>query len=185
MLDISLVRQHLCALKMSLWSMPIKSHFSWLWIEQAVYLVFRHVHACKALHARSFLFLASRALEVLPKAPAPEPRKLTTTELKRLQNQEESTLRELRLFLRETLNKLGRDRKFGLFAKPVDIEDVRLHTQWSLYFTTLYFKTTKIIRPSIFVQFVCCWTSILRRFDTLLKILKKFLKLSFCKGNDV
>lgn len=70
------------------------------------------------------MFLATRLLEVLPKAPAPEPRKLTERELKALYNQEEATLRELRLFLRDVINKLGRDRKFQIFAKPVDLEDV-------------------------------------------------------------
>lgn len=67
---------------------------------------------------------AQRVLEVLPKAPPPEPRKLTDVELRKLQEHEESTLTELRLFLRDTLNKLGRDRKFFIFTKPVDIEDV-------------------------------------------------------------
>ena len=38
--------------------------------------------------------------------------------------QEEATLRELRLFLRDVLNKLGRDRKFSIFTKPVDEEEV-------------------------------------------------------------
>ena len=33
-------------------------------------------------------------------------------------------MRELRLFLRDILNKLGRDRKFQIFAKPVDEEEV-------------------------------------------------------------
>lgn len=67
---------------------------------------------------------AQRMLEVLPKAPPPEPKKLTDYELKKLQEHEEATLTELRLFLRDTLNKLGRDRKFFIFTKPVDIEDV-------------------------------------------------------------
>ncbi|XP_060557412.1 ATPase family AAA domain-containing protein 2-like isoform X2 [Ruditapes philippinarum] len=67
---------------------------------------------------------AQRLLEVLPKAPPPEPRKLTEQELKKLHEHEEATLTELRLFLRDTLNKLGRDRKFFIFTKPVDIEDV-------------------------------------------------------------
>jgi hypothetical protein len=70
------------------------------------------------------LFSAQRLLEVLPKAPPPEPRKLTEQELKKLHEHEEATLTELRLFLRDTLNKLGRDRKFFIFTKPVDIEDV-------------------------------------------------------------
>ena len=72
------------------------------------------------------LFAAKRMLEVLPKAPPPEPRKLTENEQKKLYNAEEIILRELRLFLRDVINKLGRDRKFGIFAKPVDIEDVRM-----------------------------------------------------------
>lgn len=72
----------------------------------------------------SLNFAAQKALEVLPKAPPPEPRKLTDNELKRLNQQEEATMRELRLFLRDVLNKLGRDRKFQIFAKPVDEEEV-------------------------------------------------------------
>jgi glycerophosphoryl diester phosphodiesterase len=64
-------------------------------------------------------------LEELPRAAPPEPRQLTATELKKLQSQEEVTLRELRLFLRDVLNKLGRDRKFVIFTKPVDEEEVR------------------------------------------------------------
>ena len=70
-------------------------------------------------------FVAHRALELLPKAPPPEPRKLTDSELKLLNQQEEATMRELRLFLRDILNKLGRDRKFQIFAKPVDEEEVK------------------------------------------------------------
>lgn len=63
-------------------------------------------------------------LEVLPKAPPPEPRKLTEQEQQKLLEHEEATLTELRLFLRDVLNKLGQDRKFFIFTKPVDIEDV-------------------------------------------------------------
>lgn len=67
---------------------------------------------------------AGKPIETLPKAQKPEPRKLSPSELKRLHEQEEATLRELRLFLRDVINKLARDRKFGVFAKPVDVEDV-------------------------------------------------------------
>lgn len=63
-------------------------------------------------------------LEVLPKAKPAEPHKLTESELKRLRMQEDGTLRELRIFLRSVANRLVRDRKFGIFAKPVDIEEV-------------------------------------------------------------
>lgn len=49
---------------------------------------------------------------------------LTEIEEKSLWKQEEAVLRELRLFLRDMLNKLARDRKFNIFAKPVDNEEV-------------------------------------------------------------
>ncbi|XP_064605176.1 ATPase family AAA domain-containing protein 2-like isoform X2 [Liolophura sinensis] len=67
---------------------------------------------------------ALRALEVLPKAPPPKPRELTQEEKKKMEQQEEATNRELRLFLRDALNKIARDRKFNIFAKPVDVEEV-------------------------------------------------------------
>ena len=67
---------------------------------------------------------ARRVLEPLKKAPPPEPRKLTEKEQKKLMEQEEDTLRELRIFLRDILSKLGREKKFTIFTKPVDIEDV-------------------------------------------------------------
>ncbi|XP_064486868.1 ATPase family AAA domain-containing protein 2-like [Ornithodoros turicata] len=60
----------------------------------------------------------------LPAAPPPEPRKLTETELERLRQQEEATLRELRLFLRDILAKLMRDRRYTMFCKPVDAAEV-------------------------------------------------------------
>ena len=63
-------------------------------------------------------------LETLPRAPPPKPRQLTAAELRQLRQQEEATLREMRLFLRDVLNKLAKDRKFNIFAKPVDAEDV-------------------------------------------------------------
>ena len=40
-------------------------------------------------------------------------------------------MRELRLFLRDMTNKLARDRKFQIFAKPVDVEEVR---RWPRFF---------------------------------------------------
>ena len=71
-----------------------------------------------------FLFAARRVLEPLAKAPPPEPRKLTDREQRKLIEQEDDTLRELRIFLRDILSKLGREKKFGIFTKPVDIEEV-------------------------------------------------------------
>lgn len=66
-------------------------------------------------------------MEVLPKAPSAKPAKLTDAEEKALWDQEEAILRELRLFLRDMLNKLARDRKFNTFSKPVDEEEVYHH----------------------------------------------------------
>lgn len=71
-----------------------------------------------------------KPLEVLPLAPAQEPRELTVKELERVRDDEENTLRELRIFLREITVKLMSDRKFKEFYKPVDLEEVRI-----LYFT--------------------------------------------------
>jgi ATPase family AAA domain-containing protein 2 len=52
------------------------------------------------------------ALEVLPLAPPPAPRKLTEEEEKALVHTEEISLRELRIFLRSTLDKLCRKKKY-------------------------------------------------------------------------
>ncbi|XP_040210857.1 ATPase family AAA domain-containing protein 2 isoform X2 [Rana temporaria] len=65
-----------------------------------------------------------QALEVLPVAPPPEPRPLTTEELKRLEAQEEDTLRELRVFLRDVTHRIDIDKRFRAFTKPVDLEEV-------------------------------------------------------------
>lgn len=65
-----------------------------------------------------------RALEVLPVAPPPQPRQLTEEESRRLDEQEEDTLRELRLFLRDVTNRLSQDKRFKAFTKPVDLEEV-------------------------------------------------------------
>ena len=73
----------------------------------------------------NFLFvITAKPQEILPKAEKQEARQLTEVERKRIREQEETTFRELRLFLREVINKLGRDRKFAMFAKPVDITEV-------------------------------------------------------------
>ncbi|ESO06808.1 hypothetical protein HELRODRAFT_110881 [Helobdella robusta] len=57
-------------------------------------------------------------------APPVELRKLSSLELEKLKVMEEKTLRELRLFLRDVINKLSRDRKFAIFSKPVDEDEV-------------------------------------------------------------
>uniref|UniRef100_A0AAR2ILR9 ATPase family AAA domain-containing protein 2 n=1 Tax=Pygocentrus nattereri TaxID=42514 RepID=A0AAR2ILR9_PYGNA len=65
-----------------------------------------------------------QALEVLPLAPPPSRPQMTESELMRLEEQEEDTLRELRLFLRSVTERLALDRRFKAFTKPVDIEEV-------------------------------------------------------------
>ncbi|XP_059501931.1 ATPase family AAA domain-containing protein 2-like isoform X4 [Stegostoma tigrinum] len=65
-----------------------------------------------------------QALEVLPVAPPPEPRRLSNKEVKRLEEEEEGTLRELRLFLRDVTHRLANDKRFRVFTKPVDVEEV-------------------------------------------------------------
>ncbi|XP_070796449.1 ATPase family AAA domain-containing protein 2 isoform X1 [Pituophis catenifer annectens] len=65
-----------------------------------------------------------QALEVLPVAPPPEPRQLTEQEVKQLEEQEEDTLRELRIFLRNVTHRLAIDKRFRAFTKPVDFHEV-------------------------------------------------------------
>ncbi|XP_038656120.1 ATPase family AAA domain-containing protein 2B isoform X1 [Scyliorhinus canicula] len=64
------------------------------------------------------------ALEVLPPALPPTPRQLSEEEIKRIEEQEENTFRELRLFLRDITKRLAIDKRFSIFSKPVDIEEV-------------------------------------------------------------
>lgn len=68
--------------------------------------------------------LVLSALEMLPVAPPPPPRQLTEEETKRLEEHEEDTLRELRLFLRDVTTRLSTDKRFKAFMKPVDLEEV-------------------------------------------------------------
>uniref|UniRef100_A0A674BEB5 ATPase family AAA domain-containing protein 2 n=1 Tax=Salmo trutta TaxID=8032 RepID=A0A674BEB5_SALTR len=78
--------------------------------------------AAKAPASKKKAVLA--ALEVLPVAPPLPPRMLTEMEQQRLEEQEEDTLRELRLFLRDVTNRLSQDKRFKAFTKPVDLEEV-------------------------------------------------------------
>uniref|UniRef100_A0A673G3W1 ATPase family AAA domain-containing protein 2 n=1 Tax=Sinocyclocheilus rhinocerous TaxID=307959 RepID=A0A673G3W1_9TELE len=64
------------------------------------------------------------ALEVLTLVEDPGPRQLSPEEQWRLEEQEENTLRELRLFLRDITKRLATDKRFQIFSKPVDIEEV-------------------------------------------------------------
>ncbi|XP_073348896.1 ATPase family AAA domain-containing protein 2B [Pagrus major] len=65
-----------------------------------------------------------RCKEVLLVAEAPGPRVLSAEEQRRLAEQEDNTLRELRLFLRDVTKRLATDKRFNIFSKPVDIEEV-------------------------------------------------------------
>ncbi|XP_030639024.1 ATPase family AAA domain-containing protein 2 [Chanos chanos] len=69
-----------------------------------------------------------QAMEVLPLAPPPQPRQLTEQEQQKVEEQEEDTLRELRLFLRDVTNRLAQDKRFKAFTKPVDTEEVPDYT---------------------------------------------------------
>lgn len=64
------------------------------------------------------------ASEILPLAPPPPPRQLSEVEKERLEKKEEATLRELRIFLREILAKMARNKLFYMFTRPVDVEEV-------------------------------------------------------------
>lgn len=63
-------------------------------------------------------------MEVLPLALPSPPRQLSESEKIRMEDQEENTLRELRLFLRDVTKRLATDKRFNIFSKPVDIEEV-------------------------------------------------------------
>ncbi|NXK55909.1 ATD2B protein, partial [Chauna torquata] len=67
---------------------------------------------------------ALRAMEVLPLALPCPARELSEAEKQRMEDQEENTLRELRLFLRDVTKRLATDKRFNIFSKPVDIEEV-------------------------------------------------------------
>ncbi|XP_066452845.1 ATPase family AAA domain-containing protein 2B isoform X2 [Eleutherodactylus coqui] len=59
------------------------------------------------------------SLEVLPPAPPPPPHQLSEVETHRMEDHEENTLRELRLFLRDVTKRLATDKRFNIFSKPV------------------------------------------------------------------
>ncbi|XP_072379827.1 ATPase family AAA domain-containing protein 2-like isoform X1 [Diabrotica undecimpunctata] len=64
----------------------------------------------------------------LPRAPTPPPLPLDAKETKKLYEEEEHTLRELRIFLRDMCKKLANNRLFFMFTKPVDTEEVPDYT---------------------------------------------------------
>ncbi|XP_064211854.1 ATPase family AAA domain-containing protein 2 isoform X3 [Tribolium castaneum] len=60
----------------------------------------------------------------LPRARTPPPTPLTEEQSKKLYEQEEHTLRELRIFLRDICKKLANNKLFYMFTKPVDTKEV-------------------------------------------------------------
>lgn len=62
--------------------------------------------------------------EALPLAPPPPPKQLNEAEKAKVERKEEATLRELRIFLREILAKIARNKLFYMFTRPVDVEEV-------------------------------------------------------------
>ncbi|CAG9830242.1 unnamed protein product [Diabrotica balteata] len=64
----------------------------------------------------------------LPRAPTPPPLPLDEKQTKKLYEEEEHTLRELRIFLRDMCKKLANNRLFFMFTKPVDTEEVPDYT---------------------------------------------------------
>lgn len=56
---------------------------------------------------------------MLPVASPPEPQEPTEEEVGLLEEEEEDTLRELRIFLRDVTQRLATDRHFREFTKPV------------------------------------------------------------------
>merc|ERR1712071_717373 len=55
---------------------------------------------------------------------APPPKQLNEAEKAKVERKEEATLRELRIFLREILAKIARNKLFYMFTRPVDVEEV-------------------------------------------------------------
>uniref|UniRef100_A0A8D3D6N3 ATPase family AAA domain-containing protein 2 n=1 Tax=Scophthalmus maximus TaxID=52904 RepID=A0A8D3D6N3_SCOMX len=85
---------------------------------------FSNLLLVQAARAPPRLRNTERCEEALPVAEAPGPRVLSAEEQHRLAEQEENTLRELRLFLRDVTKRLATDKRFNIFSKPVDIEEV-------------------------------------------------------------
>lgn len=56
--------------------------------------------------------------------PGPATREMKEQELERLKLREEATMTELRVFLRDMLKILLRDKRFTYFSRPIDVEDV-------------------------------------------------------------
>lgn len=85
---------------------------------------FRAILLVKCAKPPAVRKVRKESLEVIAVAPAPAPRELNEKEKERLEKREEATLRELRIFLREILAKMARNKLFYMFTRPVDINEV-------------------------------------------------------------
>ncbi|NXX46800.1 ATAD2 protein, partial [Tricholaema leucomelas] len=92
--------------------------------KQARAMFFEDLILCQAAEPPVSKNAACQPLEVLPLAPPPKPPQLTEEELMQLEKQEEDTLCQLRIFLRDVTHRLAVDRRFRAFTKPVDGEEV-------------------------------------------------------------
>lgn len=63
-------------------------------------------------------------LEKLVILPPPPPKKISPERLRLMEEEEKEIFADLRIFLREMLHKLIIDKKFHIFAEPVDYNDV-------------------------------------------------------------
>merc|ERR1719447_2696327 len=68
--------------------------------------------------------------EVLAILPIQESRDLTEKEEKRLRRKEDTLLRELRIFLRETWQKINREQRFFMFRTAVDTDEIDDYLQY-------------------------------------------------------
>ncbi|BET02795.1 ATPase family associated with various cellular activities (AAA) [Nesidiocoris tenuis] len=114
-------------------SVPVKNLFSKK--RKEVYLVpqptkeqreafFRPLFRIKALKAPPKPKPKREEMEILLEAPPTPPPQLTPEEMQARFREEENTLRELRIFLRQICAKLARNKQFYMFSKPVDVEEV-------------------------------------------------------------
>ena len=78
----------------------------------------------KALKAPLIKKKTNAQLEKLPVVTVVASRALSEAEKARIERKEEATLRELRIFLREILAKMARNKLFINFTQPVDVEEV-------------------------------------------------------------
>ena len=95
----------------------------------------------------------AQALEPLPVVDdGGKNAELTAEELERLVDHEERTLNELRIFLREVLGRLLRDRRFSIFSRPIDPDSV------PDYFEIIKVKSLRSFRSSWRSVNIVLWT---------------------------